>query len=204
VIGRPARHPSGRIVWLLGAKVPVITDPVLVDDWHPVVTSEELVARRVVGARLLGEDIVVWQADGRALAWQDLCVHRGTRLSLGRVDGGTLQCPYHGWVYGADGQCLRIPALPDAPPPRKARVKTYRALGRYGLVWVSLGEPAHDAPPFPEWDDGGFRKLLCGRRERPPDRRELSRRRALPVRARERPGHARTSRDRRPSGGDQR
>ena len=38
----------------------MITDPVLVNDWHPVVAGEELAARRVVGARLLGEDIVVW------------------------------------------------------------------------------------------------------------------------------------------------
>jgi phenylpropionate dioxygenase-like ring-hydroxylating dioxygenase large terminal subunit len=33
---------------------------------------------------------------------------------------------------------------------------------RYGLVWVCLGEPAGDLPPFPEWEDGAFRKLLCG------------------------------------------
>jgi nitrite reductase/ring-hydroxylating ferredoxin subunit len=140
----------------------MIADPVLVDDWHPVVTCEELAGRKVAGARLLGEDIVIWQAGGQALAWQDLCVHRGTRLSLGRVDGCTLQCPYHGWVYGADGQCVRIPALPDVPPPRKARVRTYRAIERYGLIWVSLGQPAHEVPPFPEWEDAGFRKLLCG------------------------------------------
>jgi phenylpropionate dioxygenase-like ring-hydroxylating dioxygenase large terminal subunit len=158
--GRPAGAPSSGLLQENGGDV--ITDLVLVDDWHPVVTCEELAGRKVVGARLLGEDIVVWQANGRALAWQDLCVHRGTRLSLGRVDGRTLQCPYHGWVYGADGHCVRIPALPDMPPPRKARVKTYRAVERYGLVWVSLGEPAHDVPPFPEWEDGGFRKLLCG------------------------------------------
>ena len=140
----------------------MITDPVLVDDWHPVVACDELARRRLVAVRLLGEDIVVWQADGAPLAWQDLCVHRGTRLSLGRVEGGTLQCPYHGWVYGADGQCVRIPARPEAPPPRKARVKTYRAVACHGLVWVSLGEPARDPPPFPEWDQSAFRKLLCG------------------------------------------
>jgi phenylpropionate dioxygenase-like ring-hydroxylating dioxygenase large terminal subunit len=162
VIGRPAGHPSGRVVWLWANGGRLIADPVLADDWHPVVTCDELATRRLVGTRLLGEDIVVWQADGRALAWQDLCVHRGTRLSLGRVDGCTLQCPYHGWVYGTDGQCVRIPALPDSPPPRKARVKTYRAVERYGLVWVCLGEPAQDVPPFPEWEDGDFRKLLCG------------------------------------------
>jgi phenylpropionate dioxygenase-like ring-hydroxylating dioxygenase large terminal subunit len=162
VISCPTGHLRAAHCRIRWNRAGVITDPVLVDDWHPVVSCDALAERGLVGARLLGEDIVVWQADGRALAWQDLCVHRGTRLSLGRVDGCTLQCPYHGWVYGADGQCIRIPALPDAPPPRKARVKTYRALERYGLVWVSLGDPAHDVPPFPEWHDGGFRKLLCG------------------------------------------
>ena len=30
------------------------------------------------------------------------------------------------------------------------------------MVWVSLGKPAHDVPPFPEWDRPEYRKLLCG------------------------------------------
>jgi phenylpropionate dioxygenase-like ring-hydroxylating dioxygenase large terminal subunit len=140
----------------------VIDDPVLVDDWHPVAAAEELDRRKVMPARLLGEDIVVWRAEGQARAWRDLCVHRGTRLSLGRVEGRTLQCAYHGWVYDGSGQCVRIPANPDSPPPPRAKVKTYRALERYGLVWASLGEPTGEPPPFPEWDDASFRKLLCG------------------------------------------
>jgi len=141
----------------------LISDPALVDDWHPVASAEDLARRRVVPARLLGEDLVVWQGeDGRPLAWRDLCVHRGTRLSLGRVEGCALRCPYHGWVYGADGQCVEIPAQPGVPPPRKARARTYRAVERHGLVWASLGEPAREPPPFPEWGDPGFRKLLCG------------------------------------------
>jgi phenylpropionate dioxygenase-like ring-hydroxylating dioxygenase large terminal subunit len=48
------------------------------------------------------------------------------------------------------------------PPPKKARAKAYRTVERYGLIWVSLGEPAADVPPFPEWEDESFRKLLCG------------------------------------------
>ena len=71
----------------------MIDDPVLVDDWHPVATCEQLAAGRPIGARLLGEDIVVWQAGERPLAWQDLCVHRGTRLSLGRVEGARCDAP---------------------------------------------------------------------------------------------------------------
>ncbi len=55
----------------------------------------------------LGEELEVWQ---------DLCIHRGTRLSLGRVQdtaqGRQVVCPYHGWVYAAGGQCVR-----SAHPP---------------------------------------------------------------------------------------
>jgi phenylpropionate dioxygenase-like ring-hydroxylating dioxygenase large terminal subunit len=89
-------------------------------------------------------------------------VHRGTRLSLGRVEGQTLQCAYHGWIYDGSGQCVRIPATPDTPPPPKARVRAYRAVECHGLVWVCLGEPKSEPPPFPEWGDASFRKLLCG------------------------------------------
>jgi phenylpropionate dioxygenase-like ring-hydroxylating dioxygenase large terminal subunit len=142
----------------------MIDDPVLVNDWHPVAAAADLESKNPLGARLLGEDLVLWRAGGRLLAWQDLCLHRGTRLSLGQVDSSdsTLECPYHGWVYGADGQCVRIPAHPGQAPPAKARVKAYQAQERYGLIWVSLGQPAHAIPPFPEWDDPTFRKILCG------------------------------------------
>ena len=140
----------------------MIADPVLLDDWHPVASAEELGRRKVLPARLLGEDIVVWQDGGEPRAWRDLCVHRGTRLSLGRVEAGTLRCPYHGWVYGGDGRCIHVPAQPDSPPPARARAQAYRATCRHGLIWASLGRPERDPPPFPEWDDAGFRKLLCG------------------------------------------
>ncbi len=140
----------------------MINDPVLINDWHPVATVEELKAKNLLARRLLEEDIVVWRVDGQPLAWQDLCIHRGTRLSLGKVEDKTLHCPYHGWIYDRAGFCLKIPAHPDQTPPQKARVKTYQARERYGLVWVSLGEPAHDIPVFPEWDDASYRKILCG------------------------------------------
>ena len=140
----------------------MINDPVLINDWHPVASLEEFEAKNLLGVRLLGEDIVVWRVNGQPLAWQDLCIHRGTRLSMGQVEGETLQCPYHGWIYNAGGQCIRIPTHPDQVPPSKARTKTYQARERYGLVWVSLGEPEQDIPSFPEWDDVSYRKILCG------------------------------------------
>lgn len=140
----------------------MIDDPVLVNDWHVVGRSQDLPAGGILAARLLGEDVVVWRSGDRLFAWQDLCLHRGARLSLGRVAGDTLVCPYHGWEYNHQGRCVRIPAHPGQPPPEKARVQVYRAVERYGLVWVSLGNPGHAVPALPEWDDPAYRHVLCG------------------------------------------
>ncbi len=140
----------------------MINDPVLIHDWYPVATVKQLDQKPVLGVRLLGESVVVWRAAGQLMAWQDLCIHRGTKLSLGKVNGETLACPYHGWTYNQAGHCVHIPAHRDQAPPTKAKVKPYKAQERYGLVWVSLGEPAQDIPGFPEWDNSAYRKILCG------------------------------------------
>ncbi len=139
-----------------------INDPLLVSDWHVVGRSSELGEASLSRARLLGEDLVLWRMRGEAKAWQDLCVHRGSRLSLGRVSGDLLTCAYHGWVYDGEGQCVRFPSHPRQKPPHTARVKTYRASERYGYLWTSLGEPRQEVPLFQEWADRQFRKIFCG------------------------------------------
>jgi phenylpropionate dioxygenase-like ring-hydroxylating dioxygenase large terminal subunit len=110
----------------------------------------------------MGQDLVLWQAGDQIQVWQDLCIHRGTKLSLGKVREQRIQCPYHGWTYGLDGSCVHIPAHPDQKPPVKAQAKTYRAKVMYDLVWACLDAPANPIPHFPEWSDDSYRKLLCG------------------------------------------
>lgn len=139
----------------------MITDPILLNDWHPVATPAELDAQPLMSVRVLGEDLVLWKAGGHYLAWQDLCIHRGTKLSGGKVVAEQLHCPYHGWVYNAEGRCVHIPAHPEQQPPAKARVKTYPLQERYGLLWVCLGEPVNEIPPFPEWGQAGFAQAVC-------------------------------------------
>jgi phenylpropionate dioxygenase-like ring-hydroxylating dioxygenase large terminal subunit len=117
---------------------------------------------KVLGVRLLGEDLVLWRTKGEVMAWRDLCIHRGTRLSLGKVHDSILACPYHGWEYNHEGSCVRMPAHPDQTPPAKARAHTYLAKESYGLIWVMLGEPQNDIPPFPEDPDPSYRKVLVG------------------------------------------
>lgn len=140
----------------------MINDPILVNDWHVVARVEQVREGAPFAARLLEEDIVLWRLGGQVMAWQDLCIHRGSKLSLGSIEDGRLMCPYHGWTYNEQGRCVLMPAHPEQTPPDKARVKTYRAQERYGWIWVCLGEPAYEIPKFAEWDDPTFRKIHCG------------------------------------------
>ncbi len=140
----------------------MIRDKVLLNDWHPVARTNELPEGSIRPAKLLDEDLVLWRIHGEVKAWQDLCVHRGTRLSLGYLQGDELVCAYHGWTYNRDGECVRFPAHPEQKPPPKARVSAYRALERYGLIWACLGDDPGRIPTFEEWDDNSFRKIQCG------------------------------------------
>lgn len=140
----------------------MIDDPVLIQDWHPVARVEDL-AGGPIGVRLLGEDLVIWRAGERFCAWQDLCVHRGTRLSLGRiVDRDRLECPYHGWTYNAEGRCVLMPAHPQQTPPARACVATFRALEAHGVVWATLGDGRGDIPPFELMEGASHHVLLAG------------------------------------------
>jgi phenylpropionate dioxygenase-like ring-hydroxylating dioxygenase large terminal subunit len=140
----------------------MVHDSTLLNDWHPVMLSQDIQAGTVKPTHLLGEDLVLWRHNDQILAWQDWCPHRGARLSLGWVEENTLVCPYHGLAYNSQGQCIHIPAHPDLQPPTRACVRTYQTQERYGLVWVSLGNPTQDIPSFPEWDEPSYRPVLCG------------------------------------------
>ncbi len=141
----------------------MIDDPILINDWHPVASHDQFTHTAVLAVRLLGEDLVIWKNASGYHAWQDLCVHRGSKLSLGKLmDNDCLRCPYHGWTYDGEGRCVQMPAHPEQTPPSKARVKTYDLKEGYGLLWVCLGEPSNDLPPFPEWGQPGYAKAVCG------------------------------------------
>src|SRR5712671_4109823 len=139
----------------------MIDDPILLHDWHVVAQAAE-VADKPRAVRLLDHELVLWRNADGLHAWHDLCLHRGARLSGGRVANDCLACPYHGWEYNGSGRCVRIPAHPDQPPPTRAQTTVYPVQEKYGLVWASLGRPQHCVPAFAEWDDPSFLKVTVG------------------------------------------
>ncbi len=127
--------------------------------WQPVARLQDLEhgPQRVV---LLGEALAVFLTEsGEPAVVADRCAHRGASLSMGKVRGEGLQCPYHGWEWaGRGGACTRIPSLPDQRqiPPR-ARIPAFPACKHWGLVWTALEEPLGGPPRLPWFDPEEWR-----------------------------------------------
>jgi phenylpropionate dioxygenase-like ring-hydroxylating dioxygenase large terminal subunit len=131
--------------------------------WHPVAYAVD-VAGAPRATTLLGEPLVLWR-DGRGAphAFRDVCVHRGTALSLGCVDGDEIVCADHGWRYRGDGTCAGIPQLGDsARVPARARAVAYPTRERYGIVWAALEPPRRPIPDVPELEEAAWRMVRTG------------------------------------------
>ena len=123
--------------------------------WHPVATTQDLPQRHVFQGKLLGRELAVWRAeDDFVNVWENRCLHRGVRLSIGINDGRELRCQYHGWRYAnRTAGCTYIPAHPADAPAQTICNRTFPAIERYGLVW-SGEDPSGELPSIAVLDGG--------------------------------------------------
>jgi phenylpropionate dioxygenase-like ring-hydroxylating dioxygenase large terminal subunit len=131
--------------------------------WIPIAARVDLRAEVPLAATRLGEPVVLWHDGAGVRAFTDRCPHRGAQLSLGRVHGAALECPYHGWRFGGDGRCTAVPALPAFTPPEAHRACAWAVHEAFGLLWVAgAGAPADEPHAPPLADDLPPRRVLCG------------------------------------------
>ncbi|MBK1794626.1 Rieske 2Fe-2S domain-containing protein [Devosia sp. WQ 349] len=128
-----------------------LSDP----NWYPIASSDDLPFRHVYQGQLLGRELAVWRADdGNVNVWENRCLHRGVRLSIGINEGQELKCQYHGWRYANQSAgCTYIPAHPADAPARRIENRKYPVKEAFGLIWSAANE---DLPfsPFPGSESG--------------------------------------------------
>lgn len=114
--------------------------------WYPIASSDDLPFRHVYQGQLLGRELAVWRADdGNVNVWENRCLHRGVRLSIGINEGQELKCQYHGWRYANQSAgCTYIPAHPADAPARRIENRKYPVREAFGLIWSA----ANDDQPF--------------------------------------------------------
>ena len=141
----------------------LVEAPALRRYWYVVAEAGDIVdAPHPV--RLLGDDVVIWRGPGGTLiAAPDRCPHREAPLSAGHVVDGRLECCYHGWTFGVEGRCVRVPsAATGVPIPPRSHLSTVHVVERYGLVWVCLGDPVAGIPYIAAEDLATYRRINTG------------------------------------------
>jgi len=128
----------------------------LMNLWHPIASSDDVQYRHVFQGQLLGREFAVWRADDDFVnVWENRCLHRGVRLSIGLNEGLELRCQYHGWRYASrSAGCTYIPAHPADAPARTICNRTFPSVERYGLIW-SGEDPAGEPPQIAALEDSG-------------------------------------------------
>jgi len=139
----------------------------LARQWYVALESRRL-RRGPVAVTVLGLPLVLFRdGSGRPAALLDRCPHRNVPLSLGAVEGGGLQCAYHGWRFAADGACAHLPARAEGPEGAAARAAPrgvdFPCREQQGFVWVwptaraePGGEPAVEPYRIPGLETAGY------------------------------------------------
>jgi phenylpropionate dioxygenase-like ring-hydroxylating dioxygenase large terminal subunit len=123
--------------------------------WYPIVRSEDLGYDQPVKVRALGVDLVAFRDKaGDAIVLSDTCTHRGASLggawsqgdSRPRIIDGCVVCPYHGWEFNGDGECVNLPSIGyGKKTPARAKVDSYPVQEKYGIVFAFLGDEPEEA-----------------------------------------------------------
>lgn len=126
--------------------------------WYPACLSEEL-TERPLKVMMLGCNFALFRdGEGSANCLSNTCIHRGGSLACegdaapGKVIGNNIQCPYHGWQFDKNGECVSIPSRgKDAKIPPRAKIDAYPVQEKYGIVFAFLGDlPEEERPPMLE------------------------------------------------------
>ena len=118
------------------------------EGWYYVESRREVLKAKLIQKTWMGENIVVWCDENESISVSEAyCPHLGSDLGPaagGRVCGGRIVCPFHGFEYDATGQCV---ATPYANPPRTARLRMFETREILGMVFAWWGARGRE----PQW-----------------------------------------------------
>ncbi len=126
--------------------------------WYPAAWDKEL-GDKPLARTFLDEPVVLYRdSTGEPTALRDMCSHRFAPLSLGKIRGDCIQCPYHGLVYDRDGACVHNPNGNGATPTALS-VASYPLHTSDGIIWIWMGDPEKAAgmepPRYPFLEEAG-------------------------------------------------
>lgn len=110
--------------------------------WYPVTFVQDLPLDKPFAFSIYDEPFVIFYHNSKLVCLSDRCSHRAAKISDGQLIDGRIECLYHGWQFGIDGQCLHIPQLAKgASIPKQACIPAFKVVEHQGIIWLWRGTP---------------------------------------------------------------
>ena len=111
--------------------------------WYAILPSKAVKINQITATRRLNSDLALFRnSKGDLGCVVDQCTHRGASLSLGKVKGDCIECPFHGLQFDRDGKCRFIPANGKASTDDTNRynVKTMLVKEKNDIIFLWFGD----------------------------------------------------------------
>jgi 3-ketosteroid 9alpha-monooxygenase subunit A len=127
--------------------------------WHVLGLVDRFLDGKPHELEIFGTKLVVFAGENGQISILDgYCPHMGASLGRGKIHGNSVACPFHGWEWGQDGRCSRIPFASRIPP--RAKIKSWPTQVVSGQLFVyndpegNPPRPEYVIPNIPEYDAG--------------------------------------------------
>jgi 3-phenylpropionate/trans-cinnamate dioxygenase ferredoxin subunit len=87
-----------------------MTEERIMAEFTEVLREEDLPPGRSLCVTVAGKDIALFNVDGSIYAMEDSCLHQGSSLAAGQLNGRIVTCRSHGWQYDVTtGNTVHVP-----------------------------------------------------------------------------------------------
>lgn len=126
------------------------------NQWYAILPSKRVKTGQIVGVKRMNLELALFRnSKGELGCVVDQCTHRGAALSLGKIKGDCIQCPFHGLEFDKAGQCTLIPAKGKAFPGDISRynVRKYPVKEAHGIIYLWYGDEEKLMSVLPFFDE---------------------------------------------------
>lgn len=82
----------------------------MTDKWIDAMARDDVPEGDVIGIRVAGKEIAVYDVEGEVFATDNLCTHGAARMSDGFLEGREIECPLHqGRFDVCTGKAMCVP-----------------------------------------------------------------------------------------------
>ena len=87
----------------------------MANTWVKVAGAEQLKPGTAMKVDVNGQELALYNVDGKYFATSNICPHQGGPLAEGMMEGCSVVCPWHAWVF--DVSTGQSPVNPRAKIP---------------------------------------------------------------------------------------